>query len=118
MLPAIKPATGGPVLSRAARKLSLDQALSLLGPAMHIDPLAMKYTQTEIVAFGRSWDGSKGSYQCGVRIHSKATQGRPGGRGRVVAQNLHRSQVPHAQHLAKFPGSKDGIIVIGSHYET
>jgi glutaminyl-peptide cyclotransferase len=87
-----------------------------VGPALHIDAArAMQYTK-EIVAFGPRWDGSKPLDQVRAYIKSKL-------KGDQVEEDSFVSEtsagkMPMRNIIAKFPGSKDGIIVLGSHYET
>jgi glutaminyl-peptide cyclotransferase len=87
-----------------------------VGPALHVDAArAMQYTK-EIVAFGPRWDGSKALDQVRSYIKGKL-------KGDQVEEDAFVSgtsagQMPMRNIVAKFPGSKDGIIIIGSHYET
>jgi Zn-dependent M28 family amino/carboxypeptidase len=87
-----------------------------VGPALHVDAArAMQYTR-EIVAFGPRWDGSKALDQVRSYIKGKL-------KGDQVEEDAFVSgtsagQMPMRNIVAKFPGSKDGIIIIGSHYET
>ena len=87
-----------------------------LGPALHIDAArAMQYTK-EIVAFGPRWDGSKGLDQVRGYIKGKLKGDRVEEDSFVSGTSA--GQMPMRNIVAKFPGSKDGIIIIGSHYET
>jgi Zn-dependent M28 family amino/carboxypeptidase len=75
----------------------------------------MQYTK-EIVAFGPRWDGSKPLAQVRAYIKGKL-------KGDQVEEDSFVSEtsagkMPMRNIIAKFPGSKDGIIVLGSHYET
>jgi glutaminyl-peptide cyclotransferase len=87
-----------------------------VGPALHIDGArAMQYTK-EIVAFGPRWDSSKPIEQVRAYIKSKL-------KGDQVEEDSFVSgtsagQMPMTNIIARFPGAKDGIIVLGSHYET
>lgn len=87
-----------------------------VGPALHIDAArAMQYTK-EIVAFGPRWDSSKPVEQVRAYIKGKL-------KGDQVEEDTFVSstsagQMPMTNIIAKFPGTKDGIIVLGSHYET
>jgi glutaminyl-peptide cyclotransferase len=90
--------------------------ISPLGPALHIDAArAMQYTK-EIVAFGPRWDGSKGLDQVRGYIKGKLKGDRVEEDSFVSGTSA--GQMPMRNIVAKFPGSKDGIIIIGSHYET
>ncbi len=91
-------------------------AVQPVGPAMHVDAArTMQYTK-EIVAFGPRWDGSKGMDQ--VRTYLK---------GKLKADEVEEDsfvadtsvgKIPMRNFIVKFPGAKDGIIVVASHYET
>jgi glutaminyl-peptide cyclotransferase len=87
-----------------------------VGPALHIDATrAMQYTK-EIVAFGPRWDSSKPIEQVRAYIKGKL-------KGDQVEEDSFVSgtsagQMPMTNIIAKFPGTKDGIVVLGSHYET
>jgi glutaminyl-peptide cyclotransferase len=87
-----------------------------LGPAMHVDPAkAWQYTK-EIVAIGPRWDGSPGQQKMGEYIHSRL-------KNDDVEEDRFVADTPEGKFnmrniVAKFPGTKDGIIVIGSHIDT
>ncbi|HEY1937067.1 MAG TPA: M28 family peptidase [Candidatus Angelobacter sp.] len=92
------------------------QPIEPVGPALHIDPArAMQYTK-EIVAFGPRWDGSKALDQVRGYIKSRLKSDQVE-EDAFVAQTS-TGPVPMRNIIAKFPGSKDGIIIVGSHYET
>jgi Zn-dependent M28 family amino/carboxypeptidase len=87
-----------------------------VGPALHIDAArAMQYTK-EIVAFGPRWDGSKPLDQ--VRAYIKGKLKSDQVEEDSFASETSAGKMPMHNIIAKFPGSKDGIIVLGSHYET
>ncbi len=92
------------------------KAIEPSGPALHIDPArAMQYVK-EIVAIGPRWDGSKGQQQMGEYIHRKLKNDH-------VEEDAFVADTPEGKFnmrniVAKFPGSKDGIIVLGSHIDT
>ena len=87
-----------------------------VGPALHIDAArAMQYTK-EIVAFGPRWDSSKPIEQVRAYIKGKL-KGAQVEEDSFVADTS-AGKMPMTNIIAKFPGSKDGIIVLGSHYET
>jgi glutaminyl-peptide cyclotransferase len=86
------------------------------GSAMHIDPdRAWQYTK-EIVAIGPRWDGSKGQEKLGAYLHSHFQND-------VVEEDAFvadtpAGKIPMRNIIVKFPGTKDGIIVLGSHIDT
>jgi hypothetical protein len=86
------------------------------GPVLRIDPAkAWQYTK-EIVALGPRWDGSKGQQRMGEYIHGKL-------KGDQVEEDAFVADTPEGKFtmrniIAKFPGSKDGVIVLGSHIDT
>jgi glutaminyl-peptide cyclotransferase len=76
---------------------------------------AMQYTR-EIVAFGPRPVGSENHKKVEQYIHDRL-------KGDIVADDLFTADTPEGKFpvrniLAKFPGTKDGIIVIASHYDT
>jgi glutaminyl-peptide cyclotransferase len=86
------------------------------GPAMHVDAArAMQYTK-EIVAFGPRWDGSKALDQVRAYIKNKLKNDQVEEDAFVAETSI--GKVPMRNIVAKFPGAKDGIIVLSSHYET
>jgi glutaminyl-peptide cyclotransferase len=87
-----------------------------VGPALHIDPArAMQYTK-EIVAFGPRWDSSKPLDQVRAYIKGKLKSDQVEEDAFVAETSA--GKMPMKNIIAKFPGTKDGIIIIGSHYET
>ena len=87
-----------------------------VGPALHIDPArAMLYTK-EIVAFGPRWDSSKPLEQ--VRAYIKGKLKSDQVEEDAFVADTSAGKMPMRNIIAKFPGSKDGVIIIGSHYET
>jgi glutaminyl-peptide cyclotransferase len=92
------------------------KAMEPSGPALHIDPArAMQYVK-EIVANGPRWDGSKGQQLMGEYIHSKLKTDQ-------VEEDPFVAETPEGKFnmrniIAKFPGAKDGIIVLGTHIDT
>jgi glutaminyl-peptide cyclotransferase len=92
------------------------QAIEASGPALHIDAArAMQYVK-EIVAIGPRWDGSKGQQQMGEYIHSKL-------KGDQVEEDPFVAETPEGKFkmrniIARFPGTRDGVIVLGSHIDT
>ena len=100
----------------ASQSKSRAKAVEPVGPELHVDAArAMQYTK-EIVAFGPRWDSSKPIEQVRAYIKGKL-------KGAQVeedsfAADTSAGKMPMTNIIAKFPGSKDGIIVLGSHYET
>jgi Zn-dependent M28 family amino/carboxypeptidase len=92
------------------------KAVEPAGSALHIDaPRAMQYTK-EIVAFGPRWDSSKPIEQVRAYIKGKL-KGIQVEEDSFVADTS-AGKMPMTNIVAKFPGSKDGILILGSHYET
>jgi glutaminyl-peptide cyclotransferase len=86
------------------------------GPAMHIDSeRAFKYIK-EIVAFGPRWDGSAGQEKVGQYLHSKLKEDQV--EEDPFVADTPAGKIKMRNIVAKFPGSKDGIIVLGSHIDT
>ena len=86
------------------------------GPAQHVDGnRAMQYTR-EIVAFGPRPVGSEAHKKVEqyVRQHLKNGELEE---DRFTAHTV-AGDFPMTNFIAKFPGTKDGIVVFASHYET
>lgn len=86
------------------------------GPQLHIDPNRAWQYLKEILAFGPRWDGSKGQEKVGEYLHNKL-------KADQVEEDAFTAQTPAGpikmrNIIAKFPGAKDGIIVLGSHIDT
>ena len=87
-----------------------------VGPALHVDGgRAMQYTK-EIVAFGPRWDSSPALDKVRAYIRGKL-KGDQVEEDAFVADTS-AGKMPMKNIIAKLPGSKDGIIIIASHYET
>jgi hypothetical protein len=83
---------------------------------MHVDPTkAWQYTK-EIVAIGPRWDGSPGQQKMGEYIHNRLKNDDVE-EDRFVADTP-EGKINMRNIVAKFPGTKDGVIVIGSHIDT
>jgi Zn-dependent M28 family amino/carboxypeptidase len=83
---------------------------------MNIDSSqAWRYVK-EIVALGPRWDGSKGQQRTGEYIHSKLRNDQVE-EDAFVAETP-AGKIPMRNIVAKFPGTRDGIIVLGSHIDT
>jgi glutaminyl-peptide cyclotransferase len=94
---------------------SLASSAQPVGPELHIDPNRSWQYLKEILAFGPRWDGSKGQEKVGEYLHSKLKD--------HLEDDVFTAQTPAGaikmrNIIAKFPGSKDGIIVLGSHIDT
>jgi Zn-dependent M28 family amino/carboxypeptidase len=83
---------------------------------LRIDPAkAWQYTK-DIVAIGPRWDGSQGQKKMGEYLHSKL-------KNEQVEEDPFVADTPEGKFamrniIAKFPGTKDGIIVLASHIDT
>ena len=87
-----------------------------VGPVMHVDAArAMQYTK-EIVAFGPRPDTSKAIEQARSYIKNKLKNDHVEEDSFVAETSV--GKIPMTNIIAKFPGAKDGIIVLASHYET
>ena len=86
------------------------------GEAMHINPdRAMQYVK-EIVAFGPRYVGSKGQEKVAGYLRSKLKN--DGLVEDAFEADTPAGKMPMRNLIAKFPGSKDGIIVLASHIDT
>jgi Zn-dependent M28 family amino/carboxypeptidase len=87
-----------------------------VGPAMQINPTRAWQYLKELLAFGPRWDGGDGQKKVGEYIHARL-------KGVKVEEDAFTpdtpaGKVPMRNIIAKFPGAKDGIIVLGSHIDT
>jgi Zn-dependent M28 family amino/carboxypeptidase len=113
-------ATETPVAPSAAQAASPQvprvNPIQPTGPVLRIDSArAWQYTR-EIVAIGPRWDGGKGQERIGEYLHGKLKSDQ-------VEEDAFIADTPEGKFtmrniIAKFPGSKDGIIVLGSHIDT
>src|SRR5258708_27708222 len=86
------------------------------GPATHVDPArAWKYLK-DIVAIGPRWDGSKGQERIGQYLHNKLKSEQV--EEDTFVADTPAGKIPMRNIIAKFPGTKDGIIVLGTHIDT
>jgi hypothetical protein len=110
-------AAGDPVSAPAAApKSSPTLPVEPAGPVMHLDSARAWQYVKEIVAIGPRWDGSKGQQRIGEYIHAKLKNDQ-------VEEDAFVAETPAGKIamrniIAKFPGAKDGIIVLGSHIDT
>ncbi|HET9181029.1 MAG TPA: M28 family metallopeptidase [Candidatus Angelobacter sp.] len=91
-------------------------AVQPVGPPLRINPVRAWQYLKEILSFGPRWDGSKGQERLGEFLHKKL-------KADHVEDDAFTAQTPAGaikmrNIIAKFPGSKDGIIVLGSHIDT
>ena len=85
---------------------------------MNIDPQrAWKYVK-EIVALGPRWDGSRGQEKLGEYLHARLKASGAQVEEDAFVADTPAGKVPMRNIIAKFPGTKDGIIVLGSHIDT
>lgn len=87
-----------------------------VGPPLHIDPARAWQYLKDIVAIGPRWDGGKGQAKLGEYLHARL-------KGDQVEEDAFTAQTPAGpikmrNIIAKFAGSKDGIIVLGSHIDS
>lgn len=113
--PAVAAANQEAAAPSPAQALSASD-LTPAGPALRVDPdRAWQYVK-EIIAFGPRWDGSKGQQKLGEYLHAKLkndyVEDDP-----FVAETP-AGKIPMRNIVAKFPGAKDGIIVLASHIDT
>jgi Zn-dependent M28 family amino/carboxypeptidase len=88
------------------------------GPQLQIDGnRAMQYVK-EIVTFGPRWDGSPGQQKLGSYLHNKLKADGAEIEEDAFSQQTPAGAIPMRNIIAKFPGSKDGVIVLGSHIDT
>jgi len=86
----------------------------------HVDGArAMRYTR-EIVAYGPRWNGSPAHVKVEDYLRRSIKAAAPGA---ILEEDAFTPQTPVGplpvrNFLAKFPGIKDGVIVIASHYDT
>ena len=88
------------------------------GAAMHIDPTRAWLYLKEILAFGPRWDGSKGQKRLGEYLHAKLKANGAQMEEDAFVADTPAGKISMRNIVAKFPGSKDGIIVLGSHIDT
>ena len=86
------------------------------GPALHVDAgRAMQYTK-EIVALGPRFPGSKGQEKVAAYLRSKLKNDSL--MEDAFEQDTPAGKLPMRNFVAKFPGTKEGIVVISSHIDT
>ena len=87
-----------------------------VGPPLTVDgSRAMQYAR-EIVAFGPRWDGSKALDQVRAYIKGKLKGDQVEEDAFVAGTSA--GKMPMRNIMVRFPGTKDCMIVVGSHYET
>jgi len=86
------------------------------GPALHIDAArAMQYTR-EIVAIGPRWVGGAGQEKMAAWLRAKL-------KGDSVEEDAFEAETPAGKKpmrnfIVRFQGTKDGVILLGSHIDT
>jgi Zn-dependent M28 family amino/carboxypeptidase len=98
------------------KPLSLAPVTEPAGPPMQIDSARAWQYVKEIVALGPRWDGSKGQERMGAYIHSKLKDDQV--EEDAFVADTPAGKIPMRNIIAKFPGAKEGIIVLGSHIDT
>lgn len=102
--------------AQASAAASVPANVTPAGPELRIDPAhAWQYTK-EIIAFGPRWDGSKGQERLGAYLHEKLKSDQV--EDDPFVADTPAGKIPMRNIIAKFPGTKDGIIVLGSHIDT
>ena len=102
--------------SAPASKPAADNARAASAPAVHFNgPAALQYTK-EVVAFGPRVVGSPGYLKTQAYLRSQL-------KGDNVEEDSWTQKTPvgskrMTNFIAKFPGSKPGIIVVAGHYDT
>ncbi|HSM87389.1 MAG TPA: M28 family peptidase, partial [Candidatus Limnocylindrales bacterium] len=87
-----------------------------VGPALRIDAnRAWQYVK-EIIALGPRWDGSPGQKKLGSYLHAKLKN--VDVEEDAFVSETPAGKIPMRNIVAKFTGTKDGIIVLGSHIDT
>lgn len=92
------------------------KAVTVAGPEMRIDPARTWQYVKDIVAFGPRWDGGKGQQRMGEYIHAKLKNDRV--EEDAFVADTPAGKIAMRNIVAKFPGTSDGIIVLGSHIDT
>lgn len=86
------------------------------GPSLEIDPVhAMQYTR-EIFAMGGRWPGSKGQEKTAAYLRGKLKGGSLEEDAFVAGTPA--GKLPMRNFIARFPGTREGIIVLASHIDT
>jgi len=116
--PASTSANAAPVQQSAPPQASAPSQLTTepQGPAWHIDAnRTMQYTK-EMVALGPRFPGSKGQEKVAAWLRGKLSKDHLEEDAFVADTPV--GKLPMRNLVAKFPGSKDGIIVLASHIDT
>ena len=100
----------------AAQTATPPKTVSPAGPELHIDPARTWQYVKDIVAIGPRWDGSAGQQRAGEYIHAKLKNDHVEEDSFVA--DTPAGQIPMRNIVAKFQGTQDGIIVLGSHIDT
>jgi len=106
----------GPAPSAPAQQAQEAKLLDPAGPSMKIDPTRAWQYVKDIVAIGPRWDGGSGQKKIGEYLHRQLKNDQVE-EDAFVAETP-AGKIPIRNIVAKFPGAKDGIIVLGSHIDT
>jgi aminopeptidase-like protein len=88
------------------------------GPALHIDSTrAMEYTR-EIVALGPRWPGSKGQEKVANYLRNRLKADHVEVEEDAFTADTPAGKLPMRNFVAKFQGTKDGVIILSSHIDT
>ena len=109
---AASPDAGG----SAATAPDTTQTLPDSGPLPHFDGAAAMQYVRDVVAFGPRWVGSPGHEKLEAFLRSKLKSDN-------LEEDSFTTQTPVGDlamrnFIAKFPGARDGIIVVAGHYDT
>jgi glutaminyl-peptide cyclotransferase len=105
-----------PASPAPAQQAQEAKPLEPMGPSMQIDPARAWQYVKDIVAIGPRWDGGPGQKKMGEYIHRQLKSDQVEEDGFVA--DTPAGKIPIRNIIAKFPGTKDGIIVLGSHIDT
>src|SRR5258708_4225124 len=86
------------------------------GSVTHVDSARAWQYLKDIVAIGPRWDGSKGQERIGQYLHSKLKSDQV--EEDTFVADTPAGKIPMRNIIAKFPGTRDGIIVLGTHIDT
>jgi len=87
-----------------------------VGPSLRVDSARAWQYVKDIIAFGPRWDGSKGQEKVGEYLHARFKTDQV--EDDTFVAETPAGKIPMRNIVAKFPGNKDGIIVLGSHIDT
>jgi glutaminyl-peptide cyclotransferase len=105
-----------PASPAPAQQAQEAKPLEPMGPSMQIDPARAWQYVKDIVAIGPRWDGGPGQKKMGEYIHRQLKNDQV--EEDVFVAETPAGKIPIRNIIAKFPGTKEGIIVLGSHIDT